>query len=227
MKQLQKPIFWGAVMWWENPDYFPKDLATRLAGVLARAKSLTADDRKKFLTKCASHSQARSMAGPLRSTAKTKGELEQLAASARALLQKLGNMSNAAKGTFNAHHTELMSVAKPNRALHARLSPTEAMRGAAFLSLLWDQVQDLENTLRYTADKVDVNRQTKPKQNQARALVFDIAGEFKLIAGKAPPYSKNSWFVEFMEVLCEWDGLALPCGHELIGAVMKGRFKPV
>jgi hypothetical protein len=80
-------------------------------------------------------------------------------------------------------------------------------------------VEDLEKTARYTAEKIELTKQSKILQRLAKSMIHDIASAFKTITGSYPPYSKDTWFPVFVALVGK--ELGLKCGRALVESVIR------
>ncbi|AOK29871.1 MULTISPECIES: hypothetical protein [Burkholderia] len=78
-----------------------------------------------------------------------------------------------------------------------------------FLSNVWDAVAALERAAEYTREQMTIDRQSKPGQQRAHALVFSLAGHVCSLTGQMPPKDRASWFAAFAACVGEHFGLTV------------------
>ena len=155
----------------------------------------------------------------------TRRQLEQLTSRAGSLLQCLASIKLPAISTFNAHFDYLAFGTSPP----VEVAPESKVlrdQSGGFLRHTWNFVSDLEIASEYAANQCKPSRDAKTTQMLAKMLIYFVAGHYKAITGKPAPYSKDTWFPEFMQALGQSSKLKLVCGRALVESVIRKRFHP-
>lgn len=202
-----------------DPVPLPETLARKLRPILARAK-LTGEQSQSFLRRCGEAAQFLSETKATEPAANTVEKLDRVASEAHRLLAALNSLGPVATSTFLAHWDYLAFGTSPPVELTAE---SVAKRGdeGQFLGAAWDIIADLEASAGYAASQCQPNRAVKIGDTNARALVLRIAAAYQAISGQRPPYSKGTWFPEFMEAFAQWDRIGLRCGRALVESVVR------
>ncbi len=216
VERLQKPEFSFSGSVWLDSGYLPQSLVDKLLEHLPKRHSMSPEQASDFIARCAVQTQLLCEERELNAPAgQVQTELEAVATKARALLQALGKLSGGTVSTFGAHWDYLAFGSAPPVELSedAMLYRNEEGR---FLGAAWDLVSDLEASARYAIEQCEPSRQARLSVLYAKGLAKELARAYREIVGKLPPYSKGTWFPDFMETLCEWEGLNLKCERALV-----------
>jgi len=220
MKQLPKPKFGTWSGYWVNPMILPESLRLTLARECVRGR-LSAKQAEAALLIAGEEAQmvleSRKTRVP---TATIQSELEAVAVKARALLQAMRTLQDGTVMAFSAHWDYLAYGTTPPIEL-SDIGKGLRGREARFLGGVWDVVQDLESSARYAADKCQPSKQAQVSRELARALARRVAERLRMLTGRLPPYSKDTWFPDFMAELCAWPELSLPCGRALVESAVR------
>jgi hypothetical protein len=219
MKRLIRPKFARRGAQWIEPNYLPADLVAALKPIARRG--MNAAQTTSFLAGCHTQAQLLCTSRPwTEPAALTSDSMRIVATHARALLHALQKLSPASVSAFGAHWDYLAYGTSPPVEL---CDLSISMRGeeGRFLGAAWDTVADLEASARYAGSRCEPHRQAKISKDAARALAVELAILCRRIAGKLPPYSKETWFPEFMECLCGWPALGLKCGRALVESAVR------
>lgn len=219
MSRHAKPEFRQGGTFLTDADFLPEPLARDLRFILLRAR-LSDDLVQTFLSRCGQEAQFFCEARATMPAAKIVEKLDRVAGEARRLLAALNSLGPEASSTFLAHWDYLAFGSAPP----VRLTPeSAAKRGeeGRFLGAAWDIVSDLEVSATYAASMCNPTRGAKIGEAGIRVLVRKVADIFEAVAGRRPPYSKGTWFPEFMQTLAGWEGIGVPCGGALVEAALR------
>ena len=97
---------------------------------------------------------------------------------------------------------------------------TKAARKNGFLApYFWDTVQDIETAFSYAAGQLQGSKQDRPKRENAKAFVSEVAAAYFKVMQSWPSMSegKTLWFPNFMNTLLLLAGFAI-VGNDLLQA---------
>lgn len=219
MHRLARPDFepWPAHI--INPGYLGDALRDVLRGALARSR-MDAAKREDFLDRCAMEAQAAHAFNIGTAPSRVAADLEGLAHAARALLHRLSMMQPESVATFRAMWDALAFGSDPPVHLSDESIAMRSREGR-FLGAAWDCVADLEAAALYAAAAVTPRASTKIEDELSRAFVRAIAGHFQRLTGRLPPYSKETWFPDFMHILGKSQRPAATWGRKLVESAIR------
>lgn len=216
------PDFSSGAGMWVNDEFFPPEVVAKLRKAIPR-NAMTEEQASRFLLACAEWSHICDEEGMPHAMGKMRSELATVESEARRLLAALRSMHTDTISAFNAHFDYLAFGTTPPVALTDRSKALARGRlDARFLRTVWDLVEDLLLSAEYSASKIKPDRNIKPGQQAAKRLVFFVANSVVAITEHRPPFSKETWFPKFMEIL--GDQLGLPCGRALVESVVREGF---
>jgi len=219
--RLPKPEFSFEGHIWADERFLPELLVTQLRELLPKPPAMSADGANRFLACCAIEVQWRCAERVFTTPARQiQEELNSVATKARALLHALSAMDAGTVSTFGAHWDFLAFGSSPPVELSDDAMKYRSAEGR-FLGAAWDLVSDLEASAQYAIKQCKPSRQAQSSVLRARDLVKALACEYRGITGTLPPYSKTTWFPDFMETLCAWEKLDLKCGRALVESAIR------
>lgn len=215
---------------WINPGFLSERTRRDLADVLVTAKGVDPKLRTKLIDFANDYLQYRSERDE--ATASICDQLDDVAKKASKLLETLESLSRATIETLAIHAQETAQLGAPpiEPEIAYRITRVDETR---FLDAVWDHASALETIAKYAKDTERPSRTDKPDQNQARALVANVAlrymqltsvvvpdGETILrfgqewcggdrVPGEPPPKNPAGWFAEFVGVLGSKMGLEI------------------
>lgn len=208
MRKLSKPDFSSGGGWVSDLPGLSDEALKELRRCLPRGMS--AADSDDFLDSCGAAFRRVAAMADVEPAGSRKKVLDQLADRARALLQELNGVSSETVSSLAAHFDEVL----PDR---------DEPSANDFLDEVWTTVSALEELARYGSSQAVGSRQDRPSENNARRLVLWVAQAYERVAGRRPPYSKGTWFPEFIEVLGREFEPQLRCGRALVESVIRER----
>ena len=235
LRRLNRPDFEGECRSiWLDPGYLKSEELTRLSNLLPG--KMDASKRAEFLEKVG-YAVQWSGESAIPQTKANRGKKSQYEAAAlrRDKLQCVADKSRELLMALADVHPHFWGEIRSCSDVFAfgntgqtPLSETtsRSILGRAFLPHIWDTAQDIESIFSYAASQIKPDRQNKPKQSNATAFVSEIAGAFKQVTGKWPPYSKATWFPQFVLEA----GQIANCGdigRDIVEAAIKGINHPV
>lgn len=205
---------------WVDGQFIPGAVWKSLGPMLSRSR-LSSSQADQFYTTC-SEQVCEYCANPRAvATDELCRQFESLAAAAARMRAALGRITPQAALTFRAHWDFLAIGQSP---------PVELSEGAirhqshdgGFLGAAWEVAADLEAAATYAADQCKPSRSEKFDDTNGRRFVWHLAWAFASVAdGAAPPYSKGTWFPEFVAALAEGLRLGVRCGPGIVESAVK------
>lgn len=221
MNRLPKPEFSFEGHIWLDDGFLPEALVAKLRELLPKQQAMSQDEAARFLRCCAQHVQLLCAERELSTPAgQVQAELDNVAIKARALLQALRALNGGTVSTFGAHWDYLAFGSAPPVELSDEAKMHRCAEGR-FLGATWDLVADLEASARYAIKQCNPSRQAKLSELYAKDLTKSVATDYREIAGRLPPYSKETWFPKFMATLGAWEKLNLKCGRALVETAIR------
>jgi hypothetical protein len=151
---------------------------------------------------------------------------DSLIAASDGLLQALQKLPEGAMSSLSAHFDYLACGTDPSARL-SHLGRTLTGPEGAFLETLWHLASDLGLCAADLKERLPAgNRQTQPTRLIARQFIQRIASAYLDLSGELPPYSKETWFVLFIDCLCRSPVVRLPGGQALVETVIKEMHNP-
>lgn len=92
---------------------------------------------------------------------------------------------------------------------------------STILDNVWDELQALKDTAKYTAVRLNISRTTKPNVQKAKFLVWWVATQYQQQFGKYPKSGKSDWFPAYMSTLGEILNLEESFGFTMISTAIK------
>ena len=189
----EKPEFPVSSGGWIEPEFFTDELRSELR-LLLNISGLTADQQSDLINFASEMAQV-VFDGPRTPHKQIVSELEAIESNARRLLASLNSLSPQTAKAIHAHTGPMAFGAYRELPIadHVRRGDVEGFLGRA-----WDWVDALEQVAVLTADKYQLDRQTKPDQLRARGYVSMAAGYVHQVTGTFPPKDRSAWFAGFM-----------------------------
>ncbi|MEI7969938.1 MAG: hypothetical protein WCJ69_13215 [Betaproteobacteria bacterium] len=220
VKRLPKPHFGMSPGFSPDPDFSGNINETELLKLIP-ARAMGRDKAREFVNRCRELAKSVSAWKTDLSVAVAdqKKELELVASRAHALLLALRAMQPGTINTFNGCVAyQDLTTGSPRTTGESREAPHT--RAAALLCSVWDSVENLEIGATLTASHCKPRRGRKLTGRRAKDLIVSVAYHVQAITGERPPYSKGTWFPEFMKAYGEM--VNIPCGRALLESVLWG-----
>ena len=218
LRKLNKPDFYNEMQGgWFLPDVLAMEVKVRLWKQLPRR--MTHAQKVHFLYRVGESIQVVEMCKNNTPPADQVKQIELVQARARALLQALAALSSDSGKTLKAHAEFLAIGPNPPHQLSASARFAVLSPDGLLLGNWWDQAQDIETAAAYAASQVTPAKTTRPKQHNAKRLVFMAAQDFHKVMGRLPPCSKGAWFLSFANELGK--SVKLSIGAALAVSVVK------
>lgn len=216
-----KPNFRLGKAYWQDPCFLPADLTKELRSILSDKAKMEPEAVDTFMTCCNDDAQWITQILVSAPQADTKARMGKIAAQADKLLEAMHSLSPESIEEFGKQFDTLALV----RGLPVRLSATtvrspRAYIGGEFLGTTWDLLTDMVAVAKYVGDKLQPTSSDQVASLNADRLIRKVSKSYEFVAGKLPPYSKDTWFPLFMDRLAKWQGLRLSCGRARIEKVI-------
>ncbi len=215
MRRLHKPPFWVPIGHWVDDEFISCELRSKLRELIPSDTPGELADA--FMVRCSQQTQAVLVEAHATPPATQIAELRLIERRAHALLLALQNMSEEATAGFELAVDNLVFLTEPPF-LVSTLTQGAAEKAGGLLGSVWDLTADLGSAAEYAASRVKASKQDKPKQQNARRLVFAIAEAYAGVFRRWPPIG-SGWFQGFVERLGSHHSLS--CGSKLVNGVLR------